>query len=48
MVESLIRIFVDKILRMAYDEASFQLKMMLSSEFLRTKLSLLIDHPQKP
>ena len=31
---------------MAYNEAGFQLKMMLSSEFPRTKFSLLIDHPQ--
>ena len=35
VVESLIRIFADKILRMAYNEAGFLLKMMLSSEFLR-------------
>ena len=33
---------------MAYNEASFQLKMMPSSEFLRTKFSLLIDRPRKP
>ena len=33
---------------MAYNEASFQLKMMLSGEFPRTKFSLLIDHPLKP
>ena len=33
---------------MAYNEANFQLKMMLSSEFPRTKFSLKIDHPQKP
>ena len=46
-VESLIRIFADKISRMAYNEASFQLKMMLSSEFPRTKFLLLIDHPRK-
>ena len=32
---------------MAYNEASFQLKMMLSSKFLCTKFLLLIDHPQK-
>ena len=32
---------------MPYNEASFQPKMMLSSEFLRTKFSLLIDHLQK-
>ena len=37
-VELLIKIFAD-------NEASFQLKMMLSSEFPRTKFSLLIDHP---
>ena len=47
VVESLIRIFVDKILQMAYNEASFQLKMMLSSEFPRTKFSLLIDYLRK-
>ena len=47
-VKSLIRIFPDKILRMAYNEASFQLKMMLSSEFPLTKFSLLIDHLRKP
>ena len=47
-VKSLIRIFADKILWMACNEASFQLEMMLSSEFLHTKFSLLIDHPQKP
>ena len=29
-------IFADKISRMSYNEASFQLKMMLSSEFPRT------------
>ena len=46
MVEPLI--FADKILRMAYNEASFHLKMMLSSEFLRTKFLLLIDYLQKP
>ena len=33
---------------MAYNEASFQLKMMLSSEFSRTKFLLLINHPRKP
>ena len=33
-IESLIRIFADKISRIAYDEASFQLNMMLSSEFM--------------
>ena len=43
----MIRIFADKISRMAYNEASFQLKMMLSSEFLHTKFLLLIDHPRK-
>ena len=32
---------------MAYNEASFQLKMMLSSEFPHTKSSLLIDYPRK-
>ena len=42
--ESLIRIFADKILQMAYDGASFQLKMMLNSEFPHIKFSLLIDH----
>ena len=47
VVESSIRIFADKILRMAYYEASFQLEMMLSSEFPHTKFLLLIDHPQK-
>ena len=31
---------------MAYNEASFQLEIMPSSEFPRTKFSLLIDHPQ--
>ena len=46
-VKSLIRIFADKISRMAYSKASFQLKMMLSSEFPHTKFSLLINHPQK-
>ena len=46
-VESLIRIFADKILQMTYNEASFQLKMMLSSEFPHTKFSLLIDHSRK-
>ena len=45
-VKSLIKIFVDKISRMAYNEASFQLKMMVSSEFPCTKFSLLIDHPR--
>ena len=48
VVRSLIRIISEKISRMAYNEASFQLKMMLSSEFLRTKFLLLINHPQKP
>ena len=33
---------------MAYNEASFQMEMMPSSEFLRTKFSLLIDHLRKP
>ena len=46
-VESLIRVFGNKILQIAYNEASFQLKMMLSSEFPSTKFSLLIDHPRK-
>ena len=46
MVEPLI--FEDKILQMAYNKASFHLKMMLSSEFLRTKFLLLIDYLQKP
>ena len=32
---------------MAYNKASFQLKMIPSSEFLCTKFSLLIDHLQK-
>ena len=32
----------------AYNEVSFQLKMMLSSEFPHTKFLLPIDHPQKP
>ena len=39
---------MDKISQMVYNEASFQLKMMLSSEFLCTKFLLLIYHPQKP
>ena len=42
-----IRIFADKISRMIYNEASFQLKMIISSKFLCTKFSLIIDHPQK-
>ena len=33
---------------MAYNEASFQLKMMLSSESPRTKFLLLIDYLRKP
>ena len=37
-----------KFRRKASNEASVQLKMMLSSEFPHTKLSLLIDHPRKP
>ena len=47
-VESLIRIFTDKISWMAYNEASFQLKMMLSNKFPCTKFLLLIDHLRKP
>ena len=47
-VKSLIRIFKDKILWMSYNEANFQLKMMLSCEFSCTKFSLLIDHLRKP
>ena len=39
---------MDKISWMAYNEASFQLKMMPSSEFPHTKFSLLINHPRKP
>ena len=39
---------MDEILRMAYNEANFQLKMILSSEFPCTKFLLLIDHSQKP
>ena len=46
--ESSIRIFANKISRMAYNEAIFQLEMMPSSEFPPTKFSLLINHPQKP
>ena len=33
---------------MAYNEASFQLKMMLSSDFPRIKFLLLINHQEKP
>ena len=33
---------------MAYNEVSFQLKVMLSSEFPCTKFTLLINHPRKP
>ena len=40
LIESLIRIFTDKISWMAYNEASLQLKMMLSSEFPHTTFSL--------
>ena len=40
-------IFVDEILQMVYNEASFQLKMMQSNEFLCTKYLLLINHPRK-
>ena len=47
-VESLIRIFADKISRMAYNETSFQLKMMPSIEFPCAKFLLLIDHLRKP
>ena len=47
-IKSLIRIFAENISWMAYNEASFQLNMMLSSEFLRTKLLLLINHLRKP
>ena len=38
---------MDKILRMAQKEDSFQLN-VLSSEFSRTKFLLMIDHPRKP
>ena len=47
-VKSLIKIFADKILRMANNEVSFHLKMMLSSEFPHAKFLLLIDHPKFP
>ena len=41
------RIFADKISQMAWNEADFQLKMILSSEFSCAKFLLMIDHPQK-
>ena len=44
MVKSLIRIFANKILQMAYNEASL---MMLTSKFPRTKFSLVVDHSRK-
>ena len=39
--------FADEISWMAYNKVSFQLKMILSSEFPHTKFVLLIDHPRK-
>ena len=42
----MVRIFADKISWMAYNEAGFQLKVMLSSEFKCTKFLLQIDHLQ--